>query len=73
MPSRFRRWAWGSLILASAAIGCALPDYHLPRGYSGTYSRALEGGGTGPVVQGSITEPSLPRSYVPVPPSPGID
>lgn len=73
MPSRFSRWAWGSLLLVSIVPGCALPDYHLPRGYSGTYARALEGGAAGSFATGAVSEPGPPRTYVPTPPAPGLD
>jgi hypothetical protein len=31
-----------SVTLAGLSVGCALPDYHLPSGFSSTYYRHLQ-------------------------------
>lgn len=78
------------LLLAAAVwpiVGCALPDYHLPRGFSSSYYRHLQGpqpllvapttvppaGVPQDRMPPSMTVPQLeqPRSYTP-PPQPGL-
>ncbi|MDZ4688577.1 MAG: hypothetical protein SH850_26185 [Planctomycetaceae bacterium] len=38
---------WG--LLALAATGCAIPDYHIPHGFSSSYYRHLQRGQTGTI------------------------
>ena len=78
MPAgRQRRKGWlrGALLLAVVAPGCALPNYHLPRGFSSTYYRHMQGqflpvesvppmdAGPGPLPPTN----GMPRTYVPPP------
>lgn len=74
------RHPWICSLFASAMLfaGCALPDYHLPAGFSSTYYRHLEG--TFPTtVDNPVVAPvpatpaeALPRSYMPPPPAPAV-
>ena len=43
------------LLLLAAVGGCAIPDYHLPQGFSSTYYRHLQQSQS--VMQASATEP----------------
>lgn len=56
--------------------GCALPDYHLPRGFSSSYYRHLQEAtpvwSTTEVLSNPAPSMELPQSNVPIPPAPGI-
>lgn len=43
------------LLLSATIGGCAIPDYHLPQGFSSTYYRHLQESQS--VMQASATEP----------------
>lgn len=77
--SRIRQlWIYSPFAAAMLFAGCALPDYHLPAGFSSTYYRHLQG--TFPTtVNHSLVAPvpatpaeALPRSYMPPPPAPAV-
>jgi hypothetical protein len=54
------------LILAATAGGCAIPDYHLPSGFSSTYYRHLQqsqGTMSAPLASETVVTEPLPRRW----------
>jgi len=60
VPARslLRRNLWLLVATTGLALGCALPDYHLPSGFSSTYYRHLQQSQTMPTETVIETRPA---------------